>query len=409
MKCYETKFLQEVDIMRVLFLESDPMWIYGLPNGFCDAGHTVMVSGPLTKDSIMDMISNFQPDLIFTMGHTAEHTEEKQKMIRECVPSTNIPHVYWSTEDPGYTFIFSLPLIQTIEPDFVFTICPSRVDFYREKNIPSAHLDFGYHSSVHSPVEVNEKHKAQIAIVANGYPMLYKKSPDHYRFKALRSLLSPFLDENIRIDFWGRYWDQMEHILGKKIPNDWIHGFLPYTEANKVYSSAEIILGIQNHDTQLTQRTYEVLGSGGFLLTNDTSEIRRLFSTGKDLIVSHSSKETIELVKYYLSHPEERNKVKKAGMETVKKYSYEQRANYIIETLIDAGILSKSAKSSGEGKLVHYVDTLRENYEIYIIEPNDTLSSISRKFGVSIEEIKHLNCLKSDTIEVNHFLKIKKK
>ena len=128
--------------MRILFLESNPMWIYGLPNGFCDAGHTVMISGPLTEEGIIDMIANFQPDLIFTMGHTSEHTEKKQKMIRELVTSTNILHVYWATEDPGYTLTFSLPLIRTIEPDFVFTICPSRVDFYRDKGIPSAHFRF---------------------------------------------------------------------------------------------------------------------------------------------------------------------------------------------------------------------------------------------------------------------------
>ena len=65
--------------MRILFLESNPMWIYGLPNGFCDAGHTVMISGPLTEEGIIDMIANFQPDLIFTMGHTSEHTREKTK------------------------------------------------------------------------------------------------------------------------------------------------------------------------------------------------------------------------------------------------------------------------------------------------------------------------------------------
>lgn len=395
--------------MRILFLESNPMWIYGLPNGFCDAGHTVMISGPLTEEGIIDMIANFQPDLIFTMGHTSEHTEKKQKMIRELVTSTNILHVYWATEDPGYTLTFSLPLIRTIEPDFVFTICPSRVDFYRDKGIPSAHLDFGYHSGVHSPTDVHEEYKVSIAMVANGYPMLYEKRPDHYRFKALRLLLSPFLEENIRIDFWGRYWDQMNHILGKKIPNEWNHGFLPYTEANRVYSSADIILGIQNHDTQVTQRTYEVLGSGGFLLTNDTAEIRRLFSPGKDLVVSRSSKETIELVKYYIRHPEEREKVKKAGMETVKKYSYEQRAHYIMDTLIDAGLLSKSAKISRIGKLIHYVDILKDSYEIYVVQPKDTLWSISREFGVSIDDMKQLNGLKTDEIDVNQIIKIKKK
>ena len=81
----------------------------------------------------------------------------------------------------------------------------------------------------------------------------------------------------------GRYWDEMDHIIGRKIPDEWIHGYLPYTEANKVYSSADIVLGVQNHLTQVTQRTYEVLGSGGILLTNDTPEIRRLFQPGKIL------------------------------------------------------------------------------------------------------------------------------
>ncbi|WP_160725265.1 glycosyltransferase family protein [Bacillus sp. USDA818B3_A] len=393
--------------MRILFLESDPMWIYGLPSGFCDAGHTVMVSGPLVEGSLNEMIPAFGPDLIITMGHTAEHTVQKQKMIKEYVKAAKIPHIYWATEDPGYTFTFSLPLIRTIEPDFVFTICPSRVDFYKNQQIPAAHLDFGYHSTIHFPDKADDKYKASIAIVANGYPMLYEKRPDHYRFKALRLLLSPFLEENMRIDFWGRYWDQMEPILGKKIPSEWIHGFLPYTEANKVYSSADIILGVQNHDTQVTQRTYEVLGSGGLLLTNHTTQIRRLFSPGEDLLVSDSSKKTIDLVTYYLNHPDERMRMKESGRESVKKYSYKQRADYIIHTLIGAGILSKDAECSGTGELLHYVDTLKENYEIYFIKPNDTLWSISKRYGVSVEELKQLNNLTTDLIMVNHYLKIR--
>ncbi|HEX9060727.1 MAG TPA: glycosyltransferase [Clostridia bacterium] len=395
--------------MRILFLESDPMWIYGLPYGFRDAGHSVMISGPLIEESIIDMVSNFRPDLIFTMGHTSEHTEDKKKIIRDYVTNTDIPLVYWATEDPGYTFDFSLPLIQNIKPNFVFTICHSRVDFYRKQKIPAAHLDFGYHSNIHFPTKVYENYNVPIAIVANGYPMLYEKNPGHYRFNALFSLISPFLKENIRIDFWGRYWDKMDHIIGKKIPDEWIHGFLPYTEANKVYSSANIILGIQNHDTQLTQRTYEVLGSGGLLLTNDTTEIKRLFSKGQDLLASNSAEETIELVKYYLCHPEEGRKVKEAGMESVKKYSYEHRANYIIQTLESNGIIAKSAEISEVGSITKYVDMLKEKYIIYIIQSNDTLWSISRKFGVDIKEIMQLNGLKSDLIIANHYLKIKKR
>lgn len=395
--------------MRILFLESHPMWIYGLPNGFCDAGHEVLISGPITEDGIRQMISNYKPDLIITMGHTLEHTKEKQLLIRKYVKPSNIPHIYWATEDPGYTFTFSLPLIQTIQPDFVFTICPARVDFYKEQGIQAAHLDFGYHLSVHSPRKIEAKYDVTLAVVANGYPMLYEKRPDHFRFKALKTLISPFLEENSRIDFWGRYWDEMDHIIGRKIPDEWIHGYLPYTEANKVYSSADIVLGVQNHLTQVTQRTYEVLGSGGILLTNDTPEIRRLFQPGENLIVSSSAKETIDLVKYYLNNPKERMKIKEAGMKKVKRYSYEQRAKYIIKTIIEARLISREFLKTGEGSMTHYYDVLKKEYDIYVVQPQDNLWRISKNLGVSIEKLKRLNGLRTDNISVNQLLKIRKK
>nr|WP_280518662.1 glycosyltransferase [Lederbergia wuyishanensis] len=121
--------------------------------------------------------------------------------------------------------------------------------------------------------------------------------------------------------------------FGKDIPKSWQHGYLDYTEANKVYNSAKIVLGLQNHPTQLTQRTYEILGSGGFLITQDTPEIRRLFTPNQDLVVSSSPDETIKLVNFYLSHPKERERIRKDGLKTVQKHSYKARAEYLLEVL----------------------------------------------------------------------------
>lgn len=56
----------------------------------------------------------------------------------------------------------------------------------------------------------------------------------------------------------------MSKYIGREIPPNWIHGYLDYTEAYKVYSSAKVVIGLQNCESQLTQRTYEILGSGGF-------------------------------------------------------------------------------------------------------------------------------------------------
>jgi spore maturation protein CgeB len=395
--------------LRILFLESHPMWIYGLPMGFYDLGHEVMISGSLIEGSLIDMLSSFKPDLIVSMGHTAEHSKEKQLLIKKYVTPTNIPLVYWATEDPGYALTFSLPLIKTIEPDFVFTICEPVIDVYKQHHLKAAHLDFGYHANVHAPSSSEIKYEAPLAIVANAYPMLYEQRPNHYRFKALRHLISPFLYDGIRIDFWGRYWDQMEPIINKKIPKEWIRGYIPYTEANKVYSSANIILGVQNHDTQLTQRTYEILGSGGLLLTNNTSEVRKLFTPGKDLLVSNSAEETRELVNYYLANEKQRKAIQQAGMETVRKYSYGERAKYIIETLVREGILLRSTVISSQQQFIHYEKQVQEEYEVHVIEQNETLWKIARKYGVSVEHIKSLNRMTSDVINVNGILKIKRK
>ncbi|XMB67502.1 glycosyltransferase [Mycoplasmatota bacterium zrk1] len=327
--------------MRILFLESHPMWIYGLPNGFRDLGHEVKVSGPLTEENIPMMISEFKPDLIITIGWTPENTGKKVGWIRKFVKQSKIPHVYWATEDPGYTHSFSLPLIQNLEPDFVFTICLARVDYYKKLGFKSAYMDFGHHCSVHKRVKIDNRFKCKIAVVANGYPIFLKENPEHFRMKSLQTLINPILKANLRIDFWGRCWDEMSRFVEYDIPKEWIHGYLSYEEVYKVYSSADIIIGLQNRVDQITQRTYETLGSEGLLLTSDTAAVRKLFNDKQDLLLSSSAEETLRLVYYFLNNPEESEKIRRHGKLSVTKHSYKHRAEYIIKILNTEGLLEK--------------------------------------------------------------------
>ncbi|PGO96666.1 polysaccharide deacetylase [Bacillus cereus] len=394
--------------MRVLFLESHPMWIHGLPNGFRDAGHKVKVSGPLDKHTIYKLIDDFVPDLVITMGWGPENSSKfKQQLIFECTKKFNIPHVYWATEDPTSTEIFTLPYIQRTRPDFVFTICSDMVEVYKEKGIPAEHLDFGYHPIVHHPMDRDPRYYAPVALVANGYPKKLSYLPEHFRHQSLNTLIKPLLENNIRIDFYGRYWDEMKDILGVDIPREWIHGYIDYTDANKVYSSSDIIIGLQNLPTQLTQRTYEILGSGGLLLTNDIPEIHRVFKAGKDLITSSSPEETVKLVNYFLQHSEMREKIRKSGRKAVEKYSYEKRAEYMIDILKEYGIF--------RGKRSNYVFGNEKNktykhgeFEIYNVRNGDTLISIASELGITVSSMKQLNNLTSDRIDAGRPLKIRK-
>lgn len=325
--------------MKILFLESHPMWIHGLPNGFKDAGHTVKISGSLTRNKLSRLIKDFKPDLVISMGWTPEHTVHKQKWMRRFIGDTRIPHVYWATEDPTHHESFSLPYVHVVKPDFVFTICRSMVRKYKRMGIKAAHMDFGYHPKVHRRGKIVPHLKSNIAVVANGYSRILKLYPEHFRIKSLHHLIRPLVQDGTRIDFWGRQWDEMKPVLGTRIPRSWIHGYLEYTDARKVYSSAKIVIGPQNQLTQVTQRTYEILGSGGFLITSDTPEIRRLFTPGRDLVVSDSAGQTRKLVRYYLKHPKKREEIRKHGQRTARKHNYKSRAQYMIRQLKKHNIL----------------------------------------------------------------------
>lgn len=325
--------------MKILFFENGTIWSRGLPDGLRDLGHTVRMSGPLARRRIPALLSSFRPDLIINVGWGPNHVREKQIMMRDWAKSAGIPLVYWSVEDPHFTDVFTLPLVRTMRPDFVFTTCPQTVQKFQKLGIPAAHMDFGFHPSIHRRLNPLKRYSSDIAVVANAYPHVLKKSPDHFRRKAIQILIRPLLHKGIRIDFYGRDWEKMHKILGRPIPRSWIHGYLPYKDASKVYSSAKIMLGLQNYTDMVTQRTYEIAGSSGFLFTCDTPGVRKLFKPGRDVAVSSSPEQTVRLIRRYLKEPLERERIRKRARKAIAKHSYTHRARYLLNDLRSAGLI----------------------------------------------------------------------
>ncbi|MUT67082.1 glycosyltransferase [Paenibacillus sp. NEAU-GSW1] len=325
--------------MRIMFLESHPMWIHGLPNGFRRLGHQVCTIAP---DKVSpSTLRSFKPDFIMTVGWTpANNRAWKQRRIAELAKLAGVPHVYWSTEDPGYTDTFSLPLIRRAKPDFVFTIHRKTIPRFRKLGISVAHLDFGNDPDTHKPMPVQAKYKSTAAMVANGYPQLYRIKPTHYRFQSIRKITNPFLELGLNVNLYGRYWNGMKRIFSKPIPSRRIHGYLPYKEAMKVYSSVDYVLGPQNAADRLTQRTYEILASGGLLITDDTPEVRRWFKPGKELLVTSSEEETKKLIHKYNKLPKARQRIRRNAIRASKAHSYEKRAAYVLTVLRKRNIIS---------------------------------------------------------------------
>ena len=108
------------------------------------------------------------------------------------------------------------------------------------------------------------------------------------------------------------------------------------TEMPKVFHASKINLNITMRpiETGLSLRVWDVLGCGGFLLTNYQAEIPEYFEIGKDLETYESMEELEQKVQYYLNHEEERIEIAINGYEKVAKYhTYEQRLAEMIRIL----------------------------------------------------------------------------
>lgn len=113
-------------------------------------------------------------------------------------------------------------------------------------------------------------------------------------------------------------------------------GVSTLTEMPKIFQASRINLNITMRpiETGLSLRVWDVLGCGGFLLTNYQSELPSYFEIGKDLDAYESQEELMEKVQYYLSHEEERVEIAIHGYEkTARLHSYENRLAEMLRIL----------------------------------------------------------------------------
>ena len=88
-----------------------------------------------------------------------------------------------------------------------------------------------------------------------------------------------------------------------------------HKELSSLYASVKININIFHVQcvTAPNPRVYDVLASGGFLMTTDAPGLADEFELGKDLIVFRSPEELVELARYYLEHPKEREEIAMHG------------------------------------------------------------------------------------------------
>ncbi len=116
-----------------------------------------------------------------------------------------------------------------------------------------------------------------------------------------------------------------------------INGYADYEkEAPYIFYNSKINLNITSRtiESGIPQRVFDILGSGGFCLTNYQSEIAQYFEDGEELVMYTSLEDLLRKTEYYLQHEEERKRIAQKGYLKVKnEFSLKERVANMINTI----------------------------------------------------------------------------
>lgn len=132
-------------------------------------------------------------------------------------------------------------------------------------------------------------------------------------------------------------FDLFTHDPDFKLPNLNNHGTVDnYQEMPHVFKQSRINLNISLRSIKsgIPQRAFDIMGSGGFLLSNYQNDFLDYFNPGEDFVFYESEKDLLSKVTYYLEHEDERIAIAKNGHDKVANaHTYRHRVREMLSKL----------------------------------------------------------------------------
>ncbi|MGN0385623.1 MAG: glycosyltransferase [Lachnospiraceae bacterium] len=115
------------------------------------------------------------------------------------------------------------------------------------------------------------------------------------------------------------------------------HGPVDYYDyAPYVFKEAKINLNISLRSilSGIPLRAFDIMGAGGFLMTNFQTDFLDYFVPGEDYVYYDSPKDLLDKTAYYLRHEEERAAIAKNGLQKITAdHTYIHRVKEILSYL----------------------------------------------------------------------------
>ena len=108
-----------------------------------------------------------------------------------------------------------------------------------------------------------------------------------------------------------------------------------YKQMPSVFANSRINLNItlRSIRTGIPLRVVDIMGCGGFVLSNYQKELADLLVEDKEIVLFRSLEECLDKIDYYLSHEEERRTIALAGQRAIiERFSYKKRLLEVLGT-----------------------------------------------------------------------------
>jgi spore maturation protein CgeB len=264
----------------------------GLQKAGCDVieynyrNRATNIGGPARDQEIIDTCRLEHPDFVLFSKCNGVHA----RVIQECNKYSKT--VMWFM-DPLHNF--DNEVTEKIK-HCTHTFCALTLPYYEaQKYSKKAHfLHEGFDSTVNYPVNIPYKHDVSFIGNLRGERGKYQKKYGFYNYT-------------------GAY-------------GEWHSVAVAETKINLNFTE-------QNEGT--SDRTYKVLASKGFLLTQPWERMEKDFVDGRDLVTFSNEDEFEYKIKYYLNNEEERKTIAENGYKTVQNFNRDNWAVRLLKAIYE--------------------------------------------------------------------------
>lgn len=223
----------------------------------------------------------------------------------------------WFGDDPAY-----LDLSKKISSsyDLFFTHEPKTIKIHQALGANASYLPYAINELIHKEVCLTESEKrrfsSQICFVGSYSP---------HREEVLSHL------REFDLKVWGNGWEKSS--LSSSLTGG---GGVNQEIMINIFNAAKIAVNIHQESMVngggLNCRTFEILGSGTLELVDEREGLKEFFGEGEEIVTYKDGDDLRKKVRYYLEHPEERERIAKKGRELVcAKHTYLHRMREILE------------------------------------------------------------------------------